>query len=951
MAVTAPSDLVTTAISSSRCDISWVNNDIYDFIRVWRGKGDTQVAAEAALAPYIRIAGSCEYMEDKGWEFGVEVGLEADEWYAYKIFGFTVHPYDPSADSNTDAAETFTTLYVPSDVVALPISDIEIEVTFKDNSENEKYHNIQRAISTAPAAWVSVAAELAPNREFFRDGGIFMTAIGYTPCVATDIGKMVQDDAGDLGLLKAYDNTRRRWLVDTGGATVADTSDMTIADAGAGIGIADGTTTGLIKDKIYRYRVMSEEEGGESDWAYSEWVMTLDIPADPTVLEKSNIRDTSIQLSWTDNSDNETGFRIEIGVDVGFAGVTHRVIGANITEFLVTGLDPNTQYWFRVRAYNAAGNSGYTPIVTDTTLAAGVHILSEFEKWIRDPNIELVYLAEIYTKMDLMGFDPVNGGPTWKKTLDASDRGIDILEVFEDGTAYTWAALVADQLPAVNNFYFDYAARILYIRTSDDSDPDSVVSGSLLIEGAFWLYFSTHKDIEFTVASGRLTHYLPLLAKEDIPDITQEIKPYYEGSFLISSASIAFINGKIGGNYFFDIKYKTYTWENSKVILKSGKGSTYANFETILTSLIDEKSCVDEKINFTLRDIRQEMERDLILTKFTVADYPDIEEDFIGEPIPLCFGTKYRVVPIPINVVQRKYKFHDGRSKSVDAVYKNPTGVGDTPLVEDTDYFVDLQRSIITFERDTFALSEEDIIEIAFIGTVNSADEPISNGAEVFKYFMNIHYGLLNSELNLDSIYKTKYAKTDVLSVFLYKDQPYREIVRTIEHSSEAYTFQDTEGRLGLKVQLAVAESKTKYIRNYNIFNHQQSKARKLLFWKVNVFYNELPQSQEWEVKSAQDDNILYRYKNRNELNIYSYFSAPSPAQDLATSILALLNKETIEDAVSMLLFDVSAGDIAKFSRTRFYDADGTASEVDLRIIRISKSPASGQTSITAELV
>ena len=52
-----------------------------------------------------------------------------------------------------------------------------------------------------------------------------------------------------------------------------------------------------------------------------------------------------------------------------------------------------------------------------------------------------------------------------------------------------------------------------------------------------------------------------------------------------------------------------------------------------------------------------------------------------------------------------------------------------------------------------------------------------------------------------------------------------------------------------------------------------------------------------------------------------------------------------------MLLFDVMPGDLIKFSRVRFYDLDGTASEITLRVLRISKSPASGGTSITAEVV
>ena len=217
MAVTAPSDLVVTAISSERIDISWVNNDIYAWIRVWRGKGNTQIAAEADLSPLKRIPGSWEHLEDSG--------LEAEEWYAYKIFGFVVHPYEESAFSNTDAKETFAPLYAPSDVVATAISNIEIELTFKDNCEDEILHRVERRLDAG--AWALVV-ELEPNREFFRDGGLFLDAGGYVDCVPTDIGKAVEDDAAEIGLLVDFDNTRRRWLIDTGGATIVAASAMTI---------------------------------------------------------------------------------------------------------------------------------------------------------------------------------------------------------------------------------------------------------------------------------------------------------------------------------------------------------------------------------------------------------------------------------------------------------------------------------------------------------------------------------------------------------------------------------------------------------------------------------------------------------------------------------------------------------------------------------------------------
>ena len=929
MALAAPASVIATVISSTRIDISWTNADFYNWIVIYRDIND------AGTYPMLtHIAGNLEYYEDSG--------LTPEDKYCYKLIGVRLWPLPPDSSAFSDPPAcgiALAELEAPTEVVATAISGIEIEITFKDNCKIETGHTLEREIDEG-GVWRSVLV-LEPNREFFRDGGLFLLAAGYIDCVLTDIGRQVDDGGGDIGELIDYDNVRRRWLVDSGD-TIANGSAMTIT-GGTGAGTAARETKGLVQGNSYTYRVSAEGPGGPAGPVESNLEATIIVPAAPVLdaILAADIKDKSIRIRWSDVA-NETGYRIEKDT------VEIAVVGVGVTDFLAAELDVNTAYSFRVRAYNGGGNSAYSAARVATTLAA--YVPTEFEKWIRNPNIEPVYLAEIYTKMDLTGFT-LESGVTWKKTIGASDRGIDILEVFEDGNAYVEKTSIVTVEATASTFWFDYDNRILYVHTSDDTDP-----ANFLIEGAFWLYFSTHKDIEFTV-NGRLNYYLPLLAKEDIPDITQEIKSYFEGSFSISSGSIAFINAEIMGEYFFDKKYLDYTWENSRLILKAGKNDfVYADFEPILTSLIDQKSCNDSRITFTLRDVRQEMERDLVLTTFTVANFPDIEEDFIDNPIPLCFGTKYNVVPIPIDVDRRKYKFHDGRSVSVEAVYKNYSvgGASVTPLVEDEDYFVDLQRSIITFERDTFPLEEEDIIEVDFTGTVDSANAPIINGAEIFKYLMNMHYGLLDSELDLDSIYKSKYANTEALSIFLYKNTPYREIVRGIEHSMEAFTFQDAEGRLGLKPQLTTAESKAKHINEYNIFSHQQSKDRKSLFWKVKVFYNENAQTQRWQEKSDQDDNIPIRYKNWNELQIYSYFSAPLSAQNLATKILLFLNKERIEDTVPMLFFDVMAGDIAKFSRDRFYSAAGTVAEgsaIDLRIIKISKSPALGQTTIVTELV
>jgi hypothetical protein len=93
-------------------------------------------------------------------------------------------------------------------------------------------------------------------------------------------------------------------------------------------------------------------------------------PAAPSSLSATATSSSVIDLAWKDNSNNEDGFRIERcqGSDCSsFAEIA--TVGANVTAFQNTGLSASTSYSYRVRAFNAGGNSAYSNTATATTAA------------------------------------------------------------------------------------------------------------------------------------------------------------------------------------------------------------------------------------------------------------------------------------------------------------------------------------------------------------------------------------------------------------------------------------------------------------------------------------------------------------------------------------------------------------------------------------------------------
>jgi len=92
------------------------------------------------------------------------------------------------------------------------------------------------------------------------------------------------------------------------------------------------------------------------------------VPTAPSNLTATAVSTSQINLSWADNSGNESGFRIERckGTNCSnFAEIA--TVGVDATTFSNTGLTKNTTYRYRVRAYNAGGNSGYSNTASATT--------------------------------------------------------------------------------------------------------------------------------------------------------------------------------------------------------------------------------------------------------------------------------------------------------------------------------------------------------------------------------------------------------------------------------------------------------------------------------------------------------------------------------------------------------------------------------------------------------
>jgi len=118
----------------------------------------------------------------------------------------------------------------------------------------------------------------------------------------------------------------------------------------------------------YYYRIKAYHAYAGS--AYSNDAFATTFPIAPSGLSAVPVLPVSINLTWTDNSGVEKGFKVERSTDaVNYTQIANTA--ANITSYHDAGLAPFTTYYYRVRAFQAFGNSSYSPASQATTGASG----------------------------------------------------------------------------------------------------------------------------------------------------------------------------------------------------------------------------------------------------------------------------------------------------------------------------------------------------------------------------------------------------------------------------------------------------------------------------------------------------------------------------------------------------------------------------------------------------
>jgi titin len=276
-------------------------------------------------------------------------------------------------------------LNAPSNLTATLQSGPKINLAWTDNSSNESGFTLQRSVNGG--AFLTLA-NLGPNVTSYVDSALTIgntytyqvaatnqygssaysnTASVPVPTVPVAPSNLTASlQAGPQANLTFTDNaTNETGFVLERSVNGGAYAPLTTLSQLLGTGIVSYTDITISAGNSYRYRVAAVNMSGVSAYATSGNVSVPAMPNAPGSFTATNgaNQGTSrrVNLTWTDLSNNETGFRIERSTDnITWALVT--TTGANATSYTVTGLTRNTNYYFRIRANN--GNIIFSVWVT-----------------------------------------------------------------------------------------------------------------------------------------------------------------------------------------------------------------------------------------------------------------------------------------------------------------------------------------------------------------------------------------------------------------------------------------------------------------------------------------------------------------------------------------------------------------------------------------------------------
>ncbi|WP_168215697.1 fibronectin type III domain-containing protein [Roseimaritima ulvae] len=429
----APIDLAASSITADAVALSWT-----------RPAGDTSLMLVERLEDgdedgvWDLVATSAPI---DGESYTAE-GLQPDTAYRFQL---RVETASGLATPSLPIDVTTSPLDTPTDVAVTVVSNTQVSVDWTDNSSGTLSQRIERSsdggstystVATLSAGTESyLMTDLAPGTDY-QIRVVALAGASTSASAPVALATTATSPTGLSATQSASDEVTLTWSRPSGDSSLIEIEFSTDGVSFTPVATVDAdtaTVTSLVPGTLYFFRVRASTPGGTGTYSnvVSPPVTSITAPSGITV---SAISNTIVQVQWTDNSNNETGFRVEASTDGGTTFTTVATTGINENLVDVTDLTPGEVYQFRVFATNGIDSpaSGTSSLTTSA-----------------DPPTSVTATGNTTTSIEVQWQYPV--GDTSTSELEMSEDGVSFTVV---DSSISQSSYVVDSLTSGTTYYF-----------------------------------------------------------------------------------------------------------------------------------------------------------------------------------------------------------------------------------------------------------------------------------------------------------------------------------------------------------------------------------------------------------------------------------------------------------------------------------------------------------------
>ncbi len=360
--VAAPAGLSDTVVSSSQIDISWHAVEGADGYYFYFSANDGLSYSDTAVGKLTTYHST---------------GLTADKAYRYKVMA-----YNEKGDSEfSDTLIVTTKVLAPTNLTDSVVSAAQINLSWNSVAGATGYIIYTSDSSSGVYSGVDLGkATFYQSKGLTANTGYYYKVAAYSAAGESDASDIVSDTT----MVAVPANFSYRVVdsskIDLSWSKVDGATEYYLSfSADNGQTYSDtpiGTdtlypSTGLEANTKYFYAVRAYNLRGYSE--FSDTLSTYTMVLTPKNISAKSKSSSRIDISWSE-VEGADGYKLTQSTT---AGIQFDTILGNVTAYQSTGLTANTEYFYRVRAYSAVGDSKASSTVSDTTIVAPPSNLSD----------------------------------------------------------------------------------------------------------------------------------------------------------------------------------------------------------------------------------------------------------------------------------------------------------------------------------------------------------------------------------------------------------------------------------------------------------------------------------------------------------------------------------------------------------------------------------------------